>query len=341
MNASSQAYDNNTSPFFTPPPKLQIGESETSILINSLQEKHLEIISLQNQIKELQENLLEAKKNIDKLQNEINQMETTTKTLSIKIQNPATRSQRTCYEGSFNADPRPRIDIYGTQQAVGLASALTYSRKNTNYEQYKIEGLTRPFSSTKNILDNCRLKYSKEADKVILWVGENDSNIDLVLSELRKFLTINTKRTIIVLSSLNNKSVNVLKLNNEIERICVMFKNTYFVQIPLICKLPEICKRINMSIDSIDYECKFLNCKALKKIIFRNSSVKPISPKPKIGTIPYYFKKKQNETSCNETSRGNAYLQRGTIPFYFPFVEKKNIEKNKNETVSQKLFFRE
>ncbi|CAG4973804.1 unnamed protein product [Parnassius apollo] len=111
------------------------------------------IISLQNKIKESQEQLLNAKKEITELENQIQE-------LSIKLttqrhEEQLTSRDKTENNKKNNAFTKQNIFIMGTQQCIGLAAELTKSRMNSRYEDYQVTAFIKPFASTEEVLKLC------------------------------------------------------------------------------------------------------------------------------------------------------------------------------------------
>ncbi|XP_072929439.1 uncharacterized protein [Epargyreus clarus] len=78
-----------------------------------------------------------------------------------------------------------KIWIYGTQQCSGLALALQKSREKSKYQKYTITSLTKPFADTEEVLRGCQaLSNITESNKVIICVGENDTNPLKIITEL-------------------------------------------------------------------------------------------------------------------------------------------------------------
>lgn len=104
----------------------------------------------------------------------------------------------------------------------------------------------------------------------IICVGENDFNPTTTLSELYMFINKYNSCPIIILSVLENKYLNEKLLNNNLELICNNNKNCYFLRTH-----SNTCHKLNVLIDSIDYENKYLN--------FKKSS------QSKCAELPSYF----------------------------------------------------
>lgn len=255
-----------------------------------------------------------------------------------------------------------QIHIVSGSQCVGLASRLSMSRQGSNYNKYTITATTKPSASASEILNSCyKLKVTK-SDYVIICVGESDVNPTLLSYEICAALKCLDKTNVIFLNVYNNSFLNEVKLNTMYKTLCNNIAHCTFLEYHSTKKiskkeyLNDICQRINLFIDSSDYETGYLPMfKALKpsnthvnKKRFHNSTrfetnrfrkVHTVSTKrslrndtsisnsqPKKGTIPYYFKKNSNNSLFPPGKKG-------TIPYYFSTKLKSNII-NKN-TVSE------
>lgn len=99
------------------------------------------------------------------------------------------------HENAVSTSHRPiehnrKIYIFGSQQCVGLGAAIARSRTNTPYEKYGIVAETKPYAPCYEIIRNCRNIKLTPNDKLVLCVGENDSDLQLVLSQLQILLDI-------------------------------------------------------------------------------------------------------------------------------------------------------
>lgn len=102
---------------------------------------------------------------------------------------------------------------------------------------------------------------------------------------------------------MTNNYINVNDISHAFKNLCNNKTSTF-----IDCKNKKVsilCKSINQVIDSIDYEHKYLNPKALKKIIESNKiSLKSYSGTKMFskGTIPYYFPKARPRQSDSNDS---------------------------------------
>lgn len=217
-----------------------------------------------------------------------------------------------------NTPKNRKILIYGSQKCVGLATGLLQSRENSKYEKYEIFSETKPYADAFEILKSLKKMDIGKNDKVILGIGENDSNPKLFLSQLRCLFDRYKDVTILVLNVSENRYLNVNMLNREIQNICTMFNNVYYTH----CKyysLNRVYYSINNIIDTLDYDRKYLDVKQLKKLTVINRPVENtlhVENNVK-GTIPYYFTRMKVNQNPPEIK-----CKKGTIPCYFPTIKK-------------------
>lgn len=93
-----------------------------------------------------------------------------------------------------------RILIFGSQKCTGLAKKLILSRTNTQYEKYSICAFTKPGATTKEILKNCEDLNLNSQDKLLLGIGDNDSNPTKIFVELSAILKNITNCSVIILN---------------------------------------------------------------------------------------------------------------------------------------------
>lgn len=216
------------------------------------------------------------------------------------------------------------IRIFGAQQCVGLAAALTISRKKTQYEKYGVLAHTMPNAQSDTITKSCINTNLQPGDKIVISLGENDDNIGHVLCQLKIILKTFCNNTIFILNVLNNSYLDVNKLNNRMKSICKYYKNCHFMDY-IDRSVPDICKSITYIIDCEYYDKTYLNPAELRKHLASSKSIslpKTESSVPKIGTIPYYFKSNKRGTQRASSHLPSEEHRKGTIPYYFPTVSK-------------------
>lgn len=198
------------------------------------------------------------------------------------------------------------VYIIGGEQCRNLALKLSQSRRNSKYEKYKFLSFFKPGATTKEIIQTFKLYNFSENDRIILAVGEHDSNPLEVKIELSSALKV-LPCPVFVLSVNNNKCLNEKKLNNMLKLTCKYFPNCRFIDLfnyNLQTKklnmnnISANCQNINFAMDTFDYDQKYL---CSRKNIYKwvnyplyihsslHDSLAGISEKPKRGTIPYYF----------------------------------------------------
>lgn len=171
-----------------------------------------------------------------------------------------------------------KIYIYGSQQCIGLAVSLIKSRENSVYNKYSISSLTKPCADTQEVLKECYNTQQVESSKVIICVGENDSNPIKIIAELSAVLQKLQKCDVLVLNVLRSNYLNEKLLNLKLQLLCKTFKNCHFVKnSPRFSNyLFDICKNINYHIDFIDYKRSYLSFESLKRRL-QSSRVSKIS----------------------------------------------------------------
>lgn len=289
-------------------------------------------------IKDLQAALIESEAEIVKLKKQIETLDAklicmasnSTKQESHK---PAHEQRKRLISKAIkpnNNENTSTIRIFGGNQCVGLASCLLHSRYNTNYDKYKVSSKTKPNASTGEILYDCQSVTPMPTDKIVISFGEHDCNPTSVLTELRRLIENFRNVPIIILNVTSNKFINVYKLNDEIYNLIRYYNNCYFLRFHANSSLLTISKKINLTIDSIDYDRKYLDVNEIKKHVLRDIASQTVTlnnKKYRKGTIPYLFAKAKIDKSKDESgfSSDNPQSKRGTIPFYFPFVEKSKL----------------
>lgn len=188
----------------------------------------------------------------------------------------------------------PLITIIGGQQCVGLAAQLKKFRRNTMYENYRIQATTKPNATTEEILKSCDTIEDNAGNFIIISVGENDKNPYDIITSLVLTLKSVISSNVILLNVIKNKYLNEFMINNILKNISNKFKNCTFLNIPLSTKLSQknylnnLCNRINLTIDTFFYYTKYLGFYKNKKIVVNKKQISSVSM-PKKGTIPYYF----------------------------------------------------
>lgn len=284
------------------------------------------IIVLQQKINALESQLKLAEKEILRLNTQIKSTEhklfisSTLCSEGLSSRCPATNDTDRPFMNYQNKrkDHCNQIHIFGTQRCAGLASALIRSRENTTYDRYAISSLVKPFSLTADIIKNIQNITVRPNDKIIICVGENDYDLKNLSINLKRILKQFMNNNVIILSLVKNEYLDVNYSNKTIRNVCTNYQNCHFVD-SKYRSLVQLCKRINYTIDCIDYQNKFLNYKVLKDLISRD---KNMSFK---GTSLYYTPrtKSGSVTNCMVADKPK-HLTQCTITNYFQKINRNN-----------------
>ncbi|CAK1582834.1 unnamed protein product [Parnassius mnemosyne] len=202
------------------------------------------------------------------------------------------------------------------------------------FKDFDIFSWTKPYAKTEEILKDCYNIEDSNNNYFILCVGENDTNVTKIFFETAAVIKILKYSNFIILNTNYNKYLNKYKLNNMLKNLCNNMPNCNFIECTNRSRTEYhayICAKINLMLDSKYYENHFI--KNIKTIIKNRSNVsdkmhimgksqgiitlsyESKTAEPKIGTIPYYFKKvnKLNKTLTVENSRS---LNMSTTQFF-------------------------
>lgn len=258
---------------------------------------------------------------------------------------PATPTNETSDLGNtkLNSEISKRLLIFGGAQCIGLSSRLIKSRLNSPYDKYDVRSFIKPNASSEEILKTCKLYNVSQNDFVILSVGEHDCNPITIMTELSaalKSLTCN----VLILRVQNNLYLNEQKLNEMLKLVIKNYSHCKFVDLKYSAadvghNMHELCMKLNLIIDQVYYDAKFLD---FKKAMYLRKSNLNRSPKIKIvkGTIPYFFNKMKSKIentkiediktkSFNDALQPDEHkatqplIKKGTIPCYFPIITNK------------------
>ncbi|KAG6439071.1 hypothetical protein O3G_MSEX000460 [Manduca sexta] len=159
-----------------------------------------------------------------------------------------------------------KIFIVGGTQCQGLATELIRTRHNSMYDKYKIQGLTFPGANTEVLSETCEILKLTKNDKLVLCVGEEDSDPYKIVHELYNILK-RTKANVVLLPVTNNRHLNVNNINRSIHCVSNKFNNCKFLQCHnyhyryQYSYIKYISSKINYIIDIIDYNTKFIPSK--------------------------------------------------------------------------------
>lgn len=308
----------------------------SSPLNSNIETRSTKLISkLQQDIVNLQEQLHKAEAEISKLSKLSKEIGSLTQDVCKdsrtigKFICTAYKSQTTANLPKRRNHPKRQIHIFGTQQCVGLATALSQSRQNSQYEEYGITAETKPYALSSEILRNCSATKLRPDDKLIIGIGENDYNESILSTQLNNVLHSFDGNTIIVLSAYKNNYLDTIKLNQRMKYICKNYIKCHYVYFTSK-NFKDLCHTINHIIDYSDYSDKYLNPREIRR---RIACSKPnlnlhinYKTEPRKGTIPYYFERINKKTTLQTSSpiaRTNN-KQPGTIPYYFPTINRGN-----------------
>lgn len=234
------------------------------------------------------------------------------------------------------------IYIYGGTQCVGLAGKIMNSRINTQYNKYSVTSFIKPYANTQEIIQTSKLNTYTKNDKIILSLGENDTNPFEVMIGLINLAQSVNNCTIIVMSVQNNPYLNTDKLNHTLKHISTNLPNCKFLDFMSENNEQMFQKnkiqKINLLIDMLDYENTYLKPNSNKIVIKYNMKNPEITDIPRKGTIPYYFSRINNKVK-NEIKETKQ--NRNSILNYFPIIKNKyNDNLNKKLMSRDKDFFR-
>lgn len=306
---------------------------------NAIAKVNKPLITLHRTIYDLEQQLKQNEVEIAKLEKYIRELECklsiTDSSLSVK--NSTSANTLTDAEPINNDVPKfssliqntdemnsNQILILGTQQCVGISSALKSSRENSPYGKYKVTAETKPFAKGAEVLKSCNNTDLKSGDILIIGVGENDTDLKKLTSLLRNIFNKFYFCDILLLNIFKNVSINKNYMNNVLSNLCNQFNNCQFVH----CNnynLIDICRSINYVIDCTNYHNKYLDVTALKNIILKKNS-RPIQINHRQGTILNYSAQKQSikNSSCVTMPPNTKPSGKNTIIDYSPKVNDKS-----------------
>lgn len=246
-----------------------------------------------------------------------------------------------------------KIQILGDQTCLGLSQKLSETRKNKWNDKYAVIGYSKPQASAIDILssvDNI-IKHSNSNDIIVLSLGSNDKDPYQFVFELCNALYRLQKFRVLVLSIANSEYINSDMQNRYVKLLCKHYKYAKFIDADEMDR-DTLCFKLNIEIDSLDYDLQFINC-------VKHKNLKPIKPvkEYKKGTIPYLLNKLKNksqmhrhETPSKElvyrdlktkmVPKSSQKLKVGSIPYYYLFGKhlskrKTNDELNKKQDILQ------
>ncbi|CAD0205884.1 unnamed protein product [Chrysodeixis includens] len=193
---------------------------------------------------------------------------------------------------------KKRVFIFGGQSCSGLTKHLITSRHDNPYTKYQFISIIKSHASTEEILNSAKLFEITENDRIVLFIGQNDSNPFKVKAELCYFLKC-ILCPVFVLRVFRNKHINEFKLNNMLRMICKQFSGCTYVNVDYKNSyniFRDLCYNINYALDQTDYDLTFLT--ATNKILHRVHTDKIIHTKSKKLTNE---QSTQTDTAVNTT----------------------------------------
>lgn len=209
----------------------------------------------------------------------------------------------------------PKIYLFGGQQCVGLATKLHQMQRDSNIVKYNVSASIKPGANTESILEAVSHQKFLKDDKIVLSVGEHDSNPMDVLTSLHKTLITLRNNSVFILSVRESSDLDIDNLNYMLSRSCVSVNNLLFIdsmcmQNKFINKkkyLGKMCMKLILKIEQMDYKKAFYNYVETRNdsaldcarslsilneknpVISNNLHTVSDKPPPQKGTIPYYF----------------------------------------------------
>lgn len=206
--------------------------------------------------------------------------------------------------------------LLSDNQGEGIVELLLRNKSKLILKDYKISGIRKPGAPSEEVLSSCT-SLSKELtarDSVVIMTGCNDSNPFKFLMEMSLALKALNKCNVYVVNVLYNAFLNEGKLNYNLKLLAQNYKNFSLIEAQNKFNIVnQIIHKVNVD----QYNRSFLTF---------NKKPTKVTPAVKnsrfVKGIPCYF---QN-TSRNSNLKMQCikYPPRGTIPYYFPVINKTN-----------------
>lgn len=184
------------------------------------------------------------------------------KTININENKPAKMSTKEVFQ-------EKNLFIFGGEQCRNLSHYLRKTRVNTNYVNYNIKSFIKPNATTEEILRSVKLFDISQEDRVIICIGQHDSNPFKILTELCVVLK-SLNCSVLILKVFNNRYLNEVKLNTMLHMITKQYKNAMYVNLKSYnyytntALIREICHELNIILDQLDYNLKYLTFSRLR-----------------------------------------------------------------------------
>lgn len=213
-----------------------------------------------------------------------------------------------------------KLYLIGDEQLRNVSQSILESRHEKWNNNYVPFGFIMPNARSSEILTYCSNISSNLTDKdiVVLSVGSHDNNPGILHYNLCLILNVLRQATVYIVPVNKNKYLNEYTLNYYLKLWTKHLSNCYYIE-PTSYNLSDheflnfICKKINYNIDINDYRLQFLNFKNAMKLCKKNNFTKCITN--------VRFKEKLL-TSKNSSSIPHSQPKKGTIPYYFPIVNR-------------------
>lgn len=158
------------------------------------------------------------------------------------------------------------IFILGDQQIRGLAMKLIETRLGKWNDVYNISSIVKPLAPSLDILTDIDslLNVITKDDIIILAVGSNDKDPFLLYNNLCNAIYKLKRFNVFVTSVIQNRYLNVEKLNFGISRMIANYQNATFINIKLRnlglkSYLKELTFKINIEVDYLKYKHDFID----------------------------------------------------------------------------------
>lgn len=213
----------------------------------------------------------------------------------IDFKSTAVQTEDPCRESLNNnskidGDSNPKIFVIGDQKCKGLSKYIQESREYKWNNKYKIEGFVMTDATSSNIVEYMKSFIKKKhsmSDKIILTIGNNDNDVYMILKNLSVIADMCSDYKIFVIET-SNSILGDKTLNYKLKSICNTFQNCKFIETTYKKSnvLKEYCYKINLDIDSLDYQLTFLNFSSVKRTLYRPTSKRQTMSQKK---ITHYF----------------------------------------------------
>lgn len=193
--------------------------------------------------------------------------------------------------------------VFGGSQCIRLSSTLRKSRVNSPYERYQIVSFIKPNASSEEILNSAKLFDISPNDRVLIGIGQHDSNRFKIMTELGEFLKL-INCPVFVLKIFKNNYLNETKLNNLLKMICMQYKKSRFLNFNFnYYSNVNVCNEINLKLDQFDYDSKYLSFKERHPAVQNMKLIDEhrfadLNPKCNVSTQTYNELQLESDVAC-------------------------------------------